>query len=91
MEIRKALESFVKVAKQAKKISDTMVCMGMNDNVFFSIYAEIADGIYNLIGEETDTFDESVTCNAINIFADPISVNRLMAEYERNKSSEPKS
>lgn len=65
MKMEKALTRLVQVARKTYCLSEQMDAMGYRDTPFHDIFGEVADIIYDLLGEETDTFDESVTYRAL--------------------------
>ena len=84
--IRAALLRDVKAARELLKASNAMEACGYDNNPFFDNYATIADGIYYLIGEHTDTFEESVTYTALTapILTDERRVELLLSVYRQN-------
>lgn len=84
--IRAALLRGVKAARELLKASNAMKACGYDNNPFFDNYAKVADGIYYLIGEHTDTFEESVTYTALNapILTDERRVELLLSVYRQN-------
>lgn len=64
--MKEILMKMVEVAMKAKGLSNSMEEQGYQDNPYWDMYALAADAIYALIGEHTDTFDSSVTYNALN-------------------------
>ena len=51
---------------KAKKMNDAMEQLGFPDNPYWDILGCISDAIYSLIGEDTQTFDESRTYSVLN-------------------------
>lgn len=89
--IRDALLRLVRAGMAAKRMQEAFLNGGLNDNPLFQIYGDIADAIYCLIGEHTDTFEESTTHLALTVPAldDEHRVRVLMAEYKRNHPDQP--
>ena len=90
--IKAALQRDVEAARDLLKIHKVMDACGYPENPFWDNYAAVADGIYKLIGEHTDTFEESIT-NLI-LTAPYLSTERrvemLMAEYRKNFPEQPR-
>lgn len=84
--IEDALLRMVKAAMKAKKLMDSYVKVGLEDNELFQVYGDIAESIYKLIGEHTENFDDSVTVRALTVpgFDLEHRVRLLMIEYKRN-------
>lgn len=64
-DVRKALRSMFKAANEAKKLDCMMVLCGYSNTPYLSLYGDMADAIIALIGEEPETFEDSVTYMAI--------------------------
>jgi len=84
--IKDALLHEVKAARKLYEMNQAMVSCNCLDNPFFTIYASIADSIYALIGEDTKTFEESVTHTAITTpyLTDERRASMLFSVYEKN-------
>lgn len=84
--VKDALLRMVKAAMKAKELREHYVKMGIDDDPPFQIYGDILDGIYSLVGEHTETFEESVTNIIMN--APALTENRrakiLYGEYVKN-------
>ena len=84
--VRNALRSMLKTAVFAKKKDDELTDIGFADTPMFEVYGYAADAIYYLIGEHTQSFDESVTYDVLNhpgLTPDEM-FNILAEEYEKN-------
>lgn len=90
-EIRDALLRMVQAAMATKRLQETYLKNGLNDNPLFQIYSDIADAICQLVGEHHETFEESTTHCALTVPAldDEHRVKVLMAEYKRNHPEQP--
>lgn len=89
--MKDALLRMVKAARNTKKLLDAYQTVGLDDNLLFETYGEIADAIYGLVGEQTETFEESVTCLTMSapFLKDERRAEMLYAEYLRNREMEP--
>lgn len=89
--IKDALLRMVTAAMNTKRLQEAFVDAGLKDNMVFGVYSDIADAIYHLIGEETETFESSVTSIALE--TPLLNTNRrveiLMAEYRKNHPEQP--
>ena len=56
-----AIEKIIIAGRTAKKADDILRKIGYTDTPYFNIYGNIADALYILLGEKTDTFDKSLT------------------------------
>ena len=90
--IKAALQREVEAARDLLKMNKVMVACGYPSNPFWDNYATVADSIYKLIGEHTDTFEESITNLALTTPYLTIDrrVEMLMAEYRKNFPEQPK-
>ena len=88
--IEKALKLLVKLARLEFEKSRLYERSGMADDTYFDTFGYLADIIYFIVGEKTDSFDESVTYSAMHDDAiyNEQRVEMLMEEYQRNHPSE---
>ena len=56
-----ALEKIVTAGRTARKTNDALRELGYPDTPYFHIYGHIIDALYLLLGEKTDTLDQSIT------------------------------
>lgn len=86
MNIRRVLEELVEIAVSTRKMDKAFLDAGYDNTPYFDIYAGAMEAVYHLLGEETETIDESVTYEAINndSYTNDERVDLLMEEYERN-------
>ena len=90
--IKAALLRDVEAARNLLDASNAMESLGYPNNPFWTNYMNIADGIYKLIGEKTDTFEESITYLTLNApyLTNERRVEMLMAEYKKNFPEQPR-
>ena len=90
--IRDALLRDVDACREMLKLHDAMASCGYPENPYWDTFATMADGIYKLIGEHTETFEASITHLALT--TPYLTVDRrvemLMAEYRKNFPEQPK-
>lgn len=91
-EMKDALLRMVRAATMTKEMADAYLKVGLDDNKLMSIYGEIAETIYGLIGEHTETYNESVTCLALTtpILTDERRTEILYSEWKKNHTELPK-
>jgi hypothetical protein len=89
--IRDALLRLVKAGVAIKKLQETYLQCGLDDDPLFNAYGEIADAICILTGEHKNTFEETTTHLALTVpgFDAEHRVRVLMAEYKRNHPEQP--
>ena len=90
--IKAALQRDVEACRDLLKLHKVMEACDYKDNPFWNNYATVADGIYKLIGEHTDTFEESITHLALTTpyLTNERRVEMLMAEYRKNFPEQPR-
>ena len=90
--MKDSLLRLVKAGLATKKLQEAYVTVGLDDNTLFDIYVNILDAIYGLIGEHTNTFEESVTYIVMTapILSDERRATMLEAEYRKNHPEQPK-
>ena len=84
--VKKALTRLVRAGLELKKLQDAYVQVGLNDTKLFVINGDILDAIYLLVGEKTNTFEESITHTVMTapILTVERRVEMLAAEYRKN-------
>lgn len=89
--IKDALLRDVDVCREMLKLHDAMASCGYPENPFWDTFSTAADGIYKLIGEHTETFEESITNLALTApyLTNERRVEMLMAEYKKNFPEQP--
>jgi hypothetical protein len=89
--IKDALLRMVRAGRKAERMQDAYVQVGLNDNMIHEIYGQILDGIYCLIGENTKSFEKSITYLAMTtpLLTDERRVEMLYAEYRKNNPEQP--
>lgn len=60
------LTHLIRAGRDALHLEQTLNSIGYKETPYYNLYGEIADAIYALIGEETDSIDESETHHAIH-------------------------
>ena len=66
MNMKNVFADLVNAANMAQMMDSAMKSAGYDENPYFDIYGNIADAIYTLLGEHTNTFEESVTFKVLN-------------------------
>ena len=89
--IRDALLRLVKTALYVEKLSEAYVKIENVDNPMTEIYGQIASAIYDIVGEETEEYTDSVTYMALTtpIITEERRTELLMTAYRRNHPSQP--
>lgn len=86
MGIESALERMVKLARSMNYASEQLSAVGMADEPYFTVYGDVIDIIYDLLGENTDSIDASVTWHTVRkLSLDTKEAAEVLAsEYKRN-------
>ena len=66
MNSKKVLLHLIRAGRDAIHLEQTLNNIGYKETPFFNIYGEIADAVYEMLGEKTDSFDESMTYAAMH-------------------------
>lgn len=66
MDTKCVLNHLVRASRDALHMEQTLKGLGYNETPYFHLYGEITEAIYCMLGESTETFDESVTSTTIN-------------------------
>ena len=84
--VKDALLRLVRAGLSTKKMQEAYLTVGLDDNMLFVIYGNILDAIYALVGEHTETFEESVTHLVMTapLLTDERRVEMLMAEHKKH-------
>ena len=77
MNQKKVLTHLIRAGRDALHLEQTLNSIGYKETPYFNLYGEIADAIYCMLDEDTESFDESVTHAAIH---DPLTSDELAAE-----------
>ena len=90
-EIQDALLRLIRAGLEAKQLQEGYLNSDLNDNVPFSIYGNIIDAIYYLVGEKTSTLEESVTYTAMTVkgLSESVRLKLLTACYNVNHPAQP--
>ena len=78
MRMKSALFKLTKAARHAHYFESAIRDAGYSSSPYADIFGDIADAIYELLGEHTETFDDSVTCATLLSFS---ITNEQCAEY----------
>jgi len=86
MSLRHTLESMVAAGRKALILHNKMAENGYSNTPYFDLYSASADAIYSFIGEDSMTFESSVTYRALNdiCLTDAQRVDLLVQEYSRH-------
>ena len=89
MNVQEVLKRLVEIAVKSLNAENALQAVGFDSTPYFDIYGSAADAIYYLIGEKTNTFDESVTYTVLHSdqYSNDQRVGILMYEYERNNNA----
>lgn len=86
MDIEAALQRLVHAARKAFYLSEQLEALGYQDTPYSDLFGNIADAIYYLLGEKTETFDQSVTYHALY---DDLLTNKERVRILMNAIKEP--
>ena len=81
--IKDALLRMVRAARETEALQKQYLEVGLDDNPVFEIWGNIVDAVYALVGEHTETVEESVTWTVLKapILSDERRAEMLYAEH----------
>lgn len=81
--MKETLKRMVEAARKASRMNEAMVALGYTDTPYFHIGGTIEDAIYYLLGENTATYDESITFQTLSDtdLSDDECVDKLLEAY----------
>ena len=84
MDAKRVFIHLIRAGRDALHIEKTLNEIGYKGTPYYNLHGEIADAVYEMLGEETDTFDQSETYAAMNDIytTDEICAERLAEIYE---------
>lgn len=85
--MEKVLMNMLKAARQAYSTDKALRDAGYKDTPYWEIYGYISDAIYNLLGEDTETFEQSITYAVLHsdTFNDHQRAMVLAYNYKQNR------
>ena len=86
MDTKKVLTHLIKAGRDALHLESTLHDIGYDSTPYLSLYGEISEAIYCMIGEDTETFEESLTHHSMN---DIFTSDETCAEGLASMCSEP--
>lgn len=66
MNTKSVLTHMIRAGRDALHLEKTLTDIGYKETPYFNLYGEITDAIYVLLGEQTDTIEESKAYAAIH-------------------------
>lgn len=82
---KEAMKCLVKAHRIAKDTDEKLWEIGYRETLYDDIAGHIADGIYFMLGEHTETFDQSVTFSTLSSEkTDEEKSASLLCEYVQN-------
>lgn len=84
--VKDALLREVDVCREMLKLHDAFASCGYYENPYWDNFSTAADGIYKLIGEHTETFEESITYLVLTApyLTNGRRAEMLYAEYQKH-------
>jgi hypothetical protein len=85
MRVKRALLHLVKAGRDSLHLEKTLTDLGYKDTPYFNLYGEISEAMYCILEEDTDSFENSETYNAIHdIYSSDEMCAERLAEIFRN-------
>lgn len=77
MDTTKILTHLIRAGRDALNMENQLRQLGYDSTPYYGLYGEIAEAVYCIMGEKTESFDESVTHAAMH---DPCTTDKQCAE-----------
>ena len=77
MDSKKVLTHLIRAGRDARNLENVLSTLGYNETPYFNLYGDITEAMYTLLGENTESFDESITYAVMN---DPLTSDEACAE-----------
>lgn len=86
MDMKKVITHLVKASRDAMHLDTTLSDIGYKDTPYFNIYGNICDALYAMLGENTDSFEQSETYSAVQdcFLPDELCAEQLLPIYYKN-------
>lgn len=78
MDTKTVLTHLIKAGRDALHMEESLKKLGYAETPYYDLYGEISEAIYCILGENSDTFDQSTTYAAIHDF---FMTDEQCAEY----------
>lgn len=89
MDIKNILTHLIKAGRDALHVEKTLREIGYTDTPYYSLYGEICESIYKILGENTECFEDSHTYAAMHDIYTPdeICAERLEEIFLSNPAN----
>lgn len=77
MNEKKVLTHLIRAGRDAINLENVLNQFGYKETPYFNLYGEIAEAIYAMLGEDTKSFDQSITHAVMH---DPLTPDEVCAE-----------
>lgn len=91
MDAKRVFIHLIRAGRDALHIEKTLNEIGYKGTPYYNLHGEIADAVYEMLGEETDTFDQSETYAAMHDIytTDEICAEQLAERMQENWTAIP--
>ena len=85
---RDVMTRLVRAGRKANRIDEMLLGLGYGSTPYASIYGDITDAIYEMLGENTETFHESLTFQVMmdDSLTDEQCADKLLAARQSAKA-----
>ena len=66
MDMKHILTHLIRAGRDALHLEKMLTGLGYDSTPYYNLHGEICDAVYKILGEDTETFEESVTYAAMN-------------------------
>jgi len=86
MDAKIILTHLIKAGRDSLHLEETLRQIGYNGTPYFNLHGEICEAVYNFLGEDVESFDQSATHAAMHDF---LTSDEQCAEHLASMISEP--
>ena len=61
MDSKKILTHLIRAGRDALNLENMLTTIGYKETPYFNLYGDISEAVYTLLGEQTESIDESIT------------------------------
>lgn len=77
MDTKKILTHLIRAGRNAMSLENVLTSLGYKETPYFNLYGDISEAVYTLLGEKTESFEDSVT---YAVMVDPLMSDADCAE-----------
>lgn len=86
MDMKKTITHLIKAGRDAMHLDSTLGNIGYDGTPYFNLYGDICEALYAMLGEDTDSFEQSETYAVMHdcLMPDEMCADQLLPLYFKN-------